>query len=193
MAPPARSNNLPMPHSRILPHSPWRPGKARNGKIARLPESLRQTINLLLLDGLTYEAIIARLGEQGKHLNYHNLKRWRQGGYQDWLLAREASDRSQLRQQFLEKLLGRTNPQDLPSKLTSAVALQYFDSFLDLDTASLAENLQADPSSFISFMNSVAKNSEVGLKLAQTPKPTNSEIPKKDPDRSGPIRSKSEL
>ena len=87
-----------MTHSRILPHSPWRPGKARNGKIARLPEALRQTINLLLLDGLTYEAIIARLGEQGKHLNYHNLKRWRQGGYQDWLITREAGDRSQLRE-----------------------------------------------------------------------------------------------
>jgi hypothetical protein len=178
-----------MPHSRILPHSPWRPGKARNGKIARLPESLRQTINQSLLDGLTYEAIIARLGEQGKHLNYHNLKRWRQGGYQDWLLARQAADRSKLRQQFLQKLINRTNHQDLPSTLNSAVALQYLDSFLDLDTASLAENLQADPGSFFSLMNSVAKNSEVACKLAQVAQQTTSEIPKKDPDPSGAIRS----
>src|SRR5690242_21155836 len=58
----------PMPrHSRILPHSPWRPGKARNGKIARLREHLREKINLMLLDGLTYEAIIAKLGDDGKH------------------------------------------------------------------------------------------------------------------------------
>ncbi len=51
----------PANRRRIFPHSPWRPGKARNGKIARLPDKLRESINLLLLDGLTYEAIIAYL------------------------------------------------------------------------------------------------------------------------------------
>src|SRR5204863_5581634 len=179
-----------MTHSRILPHSPWRPGKARNGKIAGLPEALRQTINLLLLDGLTYEAIIARLGEQGRHLNYHNLKRWRQGGYQDWLITREAGDRSQLREQLLQKLISQTNPQDLPSKLTSAVALQYLDFLLDLDAPSLAENLQADASSFISLLNSISKNSDLGLNLAKVRKPFISQSPQTV--GPAPIRTKSE-
>jgi hypothetical protein len=173
-----------MTHSRILPHSPWRPGKARNGKIARLPEALRQTINLQLLDGLTYEAIIARLGDQGKHLNYHNLKRWRQGGYQDWLLARQSADRSQLRAQLLQKLISQTNPQDLSCKLTSVVALQYIDFFLDLDAESLAENLQADPSSVLSLLNSIAKNSDISLKLDKIRKPFVSQSPKQAAVRS---------
>ena len=80
--------------------------------------------------------------------------------------GREAGDRSQLSEQLLQKLISQTNPQDLPAKLTSAVALQYLDFFLDLDAASLDENLQADPSSFISLLNSIAKNSELGFKLA---------------------------
>jgi hypothetical protein len=158
--------------SRILPHSPWRPGKARNGKIARLPEPVREQINLMLLDGLTYEAIIAKLGTDGKHLNYHNLKRWRQGGYQDWLLARQAGGRSQIRKEFLQKLLGQSNPNDIPSKVISAVALQYMDFLLDLDSDALAENLQTDPGSFISLFNTLARDTEQGLNLAIAQKQT---------------------
>ena len=151
----------------ILPHSPWRPGKARNGKIARLPEPLRETINLLLLDGLTYEAIIAKLGDAGKHLTYHNLKRWRQGGYQDWLLARQSADRTRIREQVLQKLVSQSNPKDLPSKLAAAVASQYMQFFLDFDATSLRENLQSDAGSFISLLNSVAKTAHHGLDCAK--------------------------
>ena len=157
----------PMPrHSRILPHSPWCQGKARNGKIARLPEHLREKINLMLLDGLTYEAIIANLGDDGKHLNYHNLKRWRQGGYQDWLLARQAGDRSQIRHEFVQRILNQTDPKDIPSKVVSAVALQYLDNLLNLDTVALDENLQGVPGSFISLLNTLARNAEQGLNLS---------------------------
>ena len=152
---------------RILPHSPWRPGKARCGKVARLPEKLRETVNLLLLDGLTYDAIIAKLGEPGKHLTYHNLKRWRQGGYQDWLLARQHGDRARIRQQCLQKLTRQTAPRDLASVMTSAVANQYMQFFLDFDCASLKENLEADAGSFVSLVNSLAKMAHAHLDCAK--------------------------
>ncbi len=148
---------------RILPHSPWRPGKARSGKVARLPEKLRETLNLLLLDGLTYDAIIAKLGEPGKHLTYHNLKRWRQGGYQDWLLARQRGDRTRSREQVLQNLTAQAAPGNLSSLMTSAVATQYMQFFLDFDHESLKENLEADAGSFISLLNSMAKMAHAGL------------------------------
>jgi hypothetical protein len=141
---------------RILPHSPWRPGKARNGKIARLPEKLRESINLMLLDGFTYEAVIASLGPDGRHLNYHNLKRWRQGGYQDWLLARQRGDRAQLRQQFVQKIISQSDPKDLPSKMKAALATQHLESVLDYDPLDLKENLEADPVTYISLLNIIA-------------------------------------
>ena len=180
----------PANRHRIFPHSPWRPGKARNGKIARLPDKLRESINLLLLDGLTYEAIIAKLGDDGKHLNYHNLKRWRQGGYQDWLMARQSVDRAQLRQQFLQKLLSQTNPKDLPSKTAAAVAVQYMDALLDLDEASLAQNLEVDPGSYISLLNTVSKTSHHGLNLARAQEQTS---PPLAPVASAPIRTNPDL
>jgi hypothetical protein len=179
-----------MPRRRIFPHSPWRPGKARNGKIARLPDKLRESINLLLLDGLTYEAIITRLGDGGKHLNYHNLKRWRQGGYQDWLMALQSGDRAQLRQQFLQKLLNQTNPKDLPSKTAAAVAVQYMDFFLDLDSASLAENHEVHPGSYVSLLNTVAKTGNHGLNLARAQKETTQPVA---PSAPAPNRTNSDL
>jgi hypothetical protein len=55
------------------------------GKISRLPQPLRDQLNLLLRDGLPYAAIIAALGPAGKHLNKNNLSRWRKADHQDWL------------------------------------------------------------------------------------------------------------
>src|SRR5947207_1457861 len=59
--------------------------RRRRGKIAHLPEPVREQIHLLLDDGLTYADIITRLGDAGKTLNKDNLSRWRQHEHQDWL------------------------------------------------------------------------------------------------------------
>ena len=145
------------PRRRIRPHSPWRPGKTRNGKIARLPETLRQSINLMLLDGFTYEVIINKLGPEGRHLNYHNLKRWRQGGYQDWLIARQSADASQLRHLAVQKMISQSDPKDLPSRIKAALAAQHLQSVLDFDPVALEECLHTDPSNYISLLNVIAR------------------------------------
>ena len=59
--------------------------RRRRGKIAHLPQHVREQINLMLDDGLPYATIIATLGEAGKGLNKDNLSRWRQHDHQDWL------------------------------------------------------------------------------------------------------------
>src|SRR5512140_3875409 len=60
----------------------------RNGKVARLPEPVRNRLNLMLQDGLPYRDIIARLQEAGclpYPLSEMNLSNWYRGGFQDWL------------------------------------------------------------------------------------------------------------
>ena len=151
---------------RIFPHSHWRPGKARTGKIARLPQKLRESVNQMLLDGFTYQAIIAGLGPEGRHLNYHSLKRWRQGGYQDWLIARQRADLSQLKEQFARKLISQTPPQNLPSALTNAIGRQYLEFLVDFDVDDLKQHLQLSPVSYISLLNSLARTSHQGLACA---------------------------
>ena len=65
----------------------------RNGKIARLPESIRDYINHRLDDGVRYRDIIAKLQQLQPPLPYAisemNLSNWYHGGYQDWRRKQE--------------------------------------------------------------------------------------------------------
>jgi len=75
--------------------------RQRNGKIARLPHSLRKAINQRLLDGETSTVILDWLNAQpeaikvweahfeGMPANAENLSQWRNGGYADWIRERE--------------------------------------------------------------------------------------------------------
>jgi len=67
--------------------------RPRNGKVARLPEPIRNQINLMLEDGLPYRAILDRLPHStAPPLHYSlsemNLSNWKNGGFQDWRLHR---------------------------------------------------------------------------------------------------------
>ncbi|MEP6671128.1 MAG: hypothetical protein ABJF10_18350 [Chthoniobacter sp.] len=74
----------------------------RNGKIARLPYELREQLNQRLLDGESGRALLAWLNAQpatqavlkaefgGRSINGPNLTAWRQQGYREWRMEREA-------------------------------------------------------------------------------------------------------
>src|SRR5882672_9564680 len=47
--------------------------RTRNGKVARLPKPLRDRINLLIRDGLSYRAILKKLGDDAQDLTLNNL------------------------------------------------------------------------------------------------------------------------
>lgn len=73
----------------------------RNGKIARLPWSIRGELNLRLRDGEPGTNLVAWLNGlpavqevlrkefAGRPINEQNLSEWRQGGYEDWLRHQE--------------------------------------------------------------------------------------------------------
>jgi hypothetical protein len=77
---------------------------ARNGKVANLPNDIRQQLNLRLLEGETGRELAAWLnalpevqsilGSQfnSADVSEVNLTHWRQGGYLQWLTERECFD-----------------------------------------------------------------------------------------------------
>lgn len=74
----------------------------RNGKIARLPQSIREQINRRLQNGQPGKQIVAWLNTlpevaavmaaefDGQPVNEPNLSHWRLGGYQDWEAQQDA-------------------------------------------------------------------------------------------------------
>ena len=74
----------------------------RKGKIARLPQSIREQINRRLQDGQPGNQVVAWLNTlpevaavmaaefAGQPINEPNLSHWRLGGYQDWEARQDA-------------------------------------------------------------------------------------------------------
>jgi hypothetical protein len=73
--------------------------KTRIGKIARLSEKVRHTLNQRLADGVSGAELVAWLNGltavrktlaarfEGRPISEQNLSEWRQGGYEDWKRA----------------------------------------------------------------------------------------------------------
>ena len=76
----------------------------RNGKIARLPESIRNELNQRLLDGERGVALVAWLNSlpqvqavmreafEGRPITEDNLSQWRNGGYLAWEAGQRMGD-----------------------------------------------------------------------------------------------------
>ena len=74
----------------------------RNGKIARLPRSIREQVNRKLDDGITGVEIVEWLNTlpeaqalmaaefDGRPIREQNLSEWKAGGYRDWQTRQEA-------------------------------------------------------------------------------------------------------
>src|SRR5215467_9632915 len=80
------------PPTDIMPTAvPEEPQPARGvprrprGKIVRLAPSVREKINLLLDEGLTYADIIRRLETDAPGLTKNDICSWYKSGFQDWI------------------------------------------------------------------------------------------------------------
>jgi hypothetical protein len=71
--------------------------RARTGKIARLPNAVRENLNRRLYNGTLGKDVVPWLNAlpevqrvlaerfAGRPISEHNVSQWRRGGYQDWL------------------------------------------------------------------------------------------------------------
>ena len=76
--------------------------RARTGKIARLPQTIREELNRHLQDGVPGKALVAWLNSLEEvqdvlrtyfgcqSISEKNVSNWRQGGYLDWQLRQDA-------------------------------------------------------------------------------------------------------
>src|SRR5215472_5902148 len=60
-----------------------------NGKVAQLPKAIRDQVNRMMADGLSYPEIIRRLGDHGKGLKPGHLCEHRKRAYKEWLHDQE--------------------------------------------------------------------------------------------------------
>ena len=139
-------------------------GTAR-GKIGRLPVDTRRTINKMIRDNCTAEAIIAHIrdttGEDD--VSPQNVSNWKTNGYQDWLRRQERLEDMAARRAFARELVESAGKEgddslSLASNAAAALAVDAITSVLeDFDPSALKELLADRPDKITALVQSLAR------------------------------------
>lgn len=118
---------------------------SRQGKIARLPKTVRDQLNLRLDDGEPGKQLAEWLNELpetkemlaemfgGRPINEQNLTEWKQGGYQDWLRDEETRERVQRLAERAQDLDDAADGLEISDRLASILAAELADAAQKLD------------------------------------------------------------
>src|SRR5947207_11332427 len=133
----------------MKPQRIQRANSVRQGKVARLPNEVRNVVNIMLNDGCSYSTIVRRLAELGHPgITIHNISRWRKGGYEDWLASQEKFDLEKLRAEITAEALSEfKDPSALQDASEMQAALITFRALRAADSIP-EEELLKDPSFF---------------------------------------------
>lgn len=139
--------------------------KPSNGKIARLPNDLRDQICTMIRDCVPYKTIIETLGKPVRHIKERNFTNWKKHGYQAWLKQQEESDRARMATN-LALAAAKSNESMVVHQATiHLVATQLQEALAKLNTKSIRECLEDDPGNFAKLVNAIARLSEGGLRF----------------------------
>jgi hypothetical protein len=142
-------------------------GRRPTGKIAQLPRKVRQQLNTLLTDGLTFGEVITALGEPGKHLNVDNVRRWHSGPYQRWLKEQVWLEQLTAKLDFAAEVLRDPDSPKIREASLAIAVKQMYDLLASFDPALFAEKLGEDPAAYSRLLNALAKLAEIGLRYDQ--------------------------
>jgi hypothetical protein len=139
--------------------------KPSNGKIARLPNALRDRINTMIRDCVPYNTIIETLGKPVRHINERNFTNWKNHGYKQWLEQQEQIDLMQKASNLAIAAATSNKTMGVHQATIHLVATQLQEALAKLNTQSIRDSLESDPGNFAKLVNAIARFSEGGLRF----------------------------
>jgi hypothetical protein len=139
--------------------------KPSNGKIARLPNELRDRINTMIRDCVPYKTIIETLGKPVRHISERNFTNWKNHGYKMWLEQQEEIDRMHKASNLALAAATSNKTMVVHQATIHLVATQLQEALARLNTKSIRESLEDDPENFAKLVNAIARLSEGGLRF----------------------------
>ena len=137
--------------------------RRRNGKIARLPDAIRDQVNQMIHDGLPYDNISAWLADQGHPgICKMNLSRWAHGGYRDWLDEQHDLQLERDRYNWALEMAERKDDRTMVNAARQLNAMHFFDAVNRMDSVELSKMLDRRPEKFITLLNSFSKHRKGG-------------------------------
>jgi len=139
----------------------------RNGTIAHLPNALRNRVNLMLLDGVTYPGIIKRLGRKGVGLKKDHLSEWFKGGYKDWLAENRRLERMRTIRDFSMRVVKANEGNKIQEAALHIAATHIYELLSEFDPSTLQETFKGDPEDYARIIRALFQISGGGLKHEQ--------------------------
>ena len=144
---------------------PVRPASRRNGKVARLPKSVRDQINVMIQDGVPYLQIIERVGPPAVALTEGNLSEWKSGGYVDWLRELQLTQALQAKHELAQEIVAHSaEANGAGQAILQIIAANLCEFLAETDPATLQQSLFSDADKFTRFVNSMVRLAEGGIK-----------------------------
>ena len=138
--------------------------RKRRGIVAHLPKAIRDRINEMLDDGLTYPQIRKELGPDGKDLTDDHIRRWKAGGYQDHLREQRIIEQCRLRQHRALTLLQSKSSISGFQATQQIASSQICEIIAEIGADILREALMANPMNYFRTLNAFARLSNGGLR-----------------------------
>ena len=161
--------------------------RARVGKVARLSNELRNSICLMMQDGLTSRAILQKLGPDAQGLNQGHLSEWKRGGFLDWQRENQWEAELKAQQQFALQLLLTNDETKLPHVVLQIAATQIFQALRKVIPDNLNGKFDTDASDYTRLLNSLARISRSSLVFTKyshlCEKEKAAELKRRDPNR----------
>ena len=159
-------------------------GHRGNGFVARRPKVVRDQINNMILDGISYPDIIARLGEAGQGLKPDHIHQWKKHGYQTWLIEREWLEKISSKTEFSSDILATPDSSGLHEAGLRIAASQMFDQLMLFDAANQASDGSTNHAEkFARLVNALSRLTREALSFQKYRDTTAAKLAQLDPDR----------
>ena len=185
-------NHSSNPIQDLAPIAVLKRKRAPHGKIAQLPKTLRDQINQMLDDGLTYRKISQKLQASGAEfpkglISPMNISRWKQNGFQRYLEQQQRLAEVRANREAAQDMVNDGDTTVLPEADLQLIASQYYDLFANNQAQLIKQKLAEDPLHYPRFLNAFARLTREILKLKhhreEREKEKAAELKRRDPTR----------
>jgi hypothetical protein len=120
---------------------------------------MREKLNLLLDEGITYAEVITRLGPEGEHLTEVDISRWYRSGFQDWIKNQLWLEQTRSRLDMAIAVIAQNDGSNVHLANLHIAATQLIQDLIARGETLLEEH----PDQYVNIINSIARLSREAL------------------------------